>query len=105
MDAEQLLSHGQRQLFCLARAILKQSNIVVLGEVTGSVDLHTDELMQKVIRESFADCTIIAVAHRLQTIVDFDRIVVMQSGRIVEQGKPEELLAKANAYFRALSDA
>lgn len=104
MDAEELLSHGQRQLFCLARAMLKPAKIVVLDEVTASVDLQTDELMQKVIRESFKDCTIIAVAHRLQTIVDFDRIVVMQSGRVVEQGRPEELLADTSSQFRRLWD-
>ena len=105
MDAEQLLSHGQRQLFCLARAMLKPSKIVVLDEFTASVDVHTDELMQKIIRESFWDCTIIAVAHRLHTIVDFDRIVVMQSGRVVEVGKPQELLTNENSHFRALWDA
>jgi ATP-binding cassette, subfamily C (CFTR/MRP), member 1 len=105
MDAEELLSHGQRQLFCLARAILRPSKIVVLDEVTASVDLPTDELMQKIMRESFKDCTVIAVAHRLQTIVDFDRVVVMQSGRIVEYGAPQELLAKSDSHFRRLWDA
>ena len=105
MDAEELLSHGQRQLFCLARAMLKPSKIVALDEVTASVDIHTDELMQKLIRESFKDCTIIAIAHRLQTIADFDRVVVLQSGRIVEVGKPQKLLADASSYFRRLWDA
>jgi ATP-binding cassette, subfamily C (CFTR/MRP), member 1 len=105
MDTEGLLSQGQRQLFCLARAILKPAKIIVLDEVTASVDLQTDELMQKIIRESFKNCTIIAVAHRLQTITDFDRVIVMQSGRIVEHGEPQELLANAGSHFRRLWDA
>ena len=87
--------------------MLKQSKLVVLDEVTASVNLHTDELMQKVVRDRFADCAILAVGHRLQTIVDLDRSVVMQSGRSMEQGSPDELLAKAkaNACFRVLWDA
>ncbi len=104
-DVEELLSHGQRQLFCLARATLKSSKIVVLDEVSSSVDLHTDELMQKVIREDFAACTVVAVAHRLHTILDFDRVVVMQAGRIIEMGKPRDLLEQHGSAFRRLWDA
>ena len=78
---------------------------MVLDEVTASVDVKTDELMQKIVREAFEGCTVIAVAHRLHTIVDFDRVVVMQSGRIVEEGKPSELLEREDGYFRALWDA
>ncbi|KIW17984.1 hypothetical protein PV08_02270 [Exophiala spinifera] len=102
MEAEELLSHGQRQLFCLARAMLNPSKIVVLDEVTASVDLQTDRLMQEIIRESFAGRTLIIVAHRLQTLIDCDRIVVMQFGRIAEVGAPDTLLATPNGYFRHL---
>lgn len=117
MNAEELLSHGQRQLFCLARATLTSNStstnanlgtntkIVILDEPTASVDLETDAVMQRVIRESFAGCTLVAVAHRLQTIVDFDRVVVMRAGRVVEQGAPRELLGKADGWFRRLWDA
>ena len=96
------LSHGQRQLFCLARAILRNSKIVILDEVSANVDVHTDRVMQKVIREEFAKCTIIAVAHRLNTIVDFDRVVVLQQGEIVEMGNPQVLLEMEGSRFREL---
>jgi ATP-binding cassette subfamily C (CFTR/MRP) protein 1 len=101
LDAEldpDMLSHGQRQLFCLARAILRKSKIVVLDEATSSVDRKTDELMQRIIREEFKGCTIIAVAHRLETILDFDRIAVLDRGRLIECESPEKLLARESAF-------
>jgi ATP-binding cassette subfamily C (CFTR/MRP) protein 1 len=99
MDVDSL-SHGQRQLFCLARAILRASKIVVLDEVTSSVDRKTDALMQKVIREELEGCTIVAVAHRLETILDFDRIAVLDRGMLVECDTPKKLLARENAFKR-----
>ncbi|KAL9105480.1 MAG: hypothetical protein Q9227_009360 [Pyrenula ochraceoflavens] len=96
-------SHGQRQLFCLARAILRPSQIVILDEVTSSVDVHTDALMQQVIQEEFAGRTVLAVAHRLRTIVDFDLVVVLgQGGEVVEVGDPRELLGREGSRFREL---
>lgn len=92
------LSHGQRQLFCLARAILRKSKIVVLDEATSSVDRKTDELMQKIIREEFEGCTVIAVAHRLDTILDFDRIAALDTGRLKECDSPDKLLATESAF-------
>jgi ATP-binding cassette subfamily C (CFTR/MRP) protein 1 len=105
MEAEDLLSHGQRQLFCLARAMLRESKILVIDEATASVDLKTDELMQGIIEEHFRGCTVIAVAHRLQTIRGFDRIVVFGDGRVVELGEPGALLEDGGSRFRALWDA
>lgn len=67
-----------------------------------SVDVHTDELMQRVIREAFSDCTVIAVAHRLRTIVDFDKVVVLGAGRIIESGDPKMLLCKEGSAFKEL---
>jgi ATP-binding cassette subfamily C (CFTR/MRP) protein 1 len=99
MDVDSL-SHGQRQLFCLARAILRASKIVVLDEVTSSVDRKTDALMQKVIREELEGCTIVAVAHRLETILDFDRIAVLDRGMLVECDTPKKLLARESAFKR-----
>lgn len=101
LDAEldlDFFSHGQRQLFCLARAILRKSKVVVLDEVTSSVDHKTDVLMQKVIREEFGDCTIIAVAHRLDTILDFDKIALLSKGELVEFDSPKRLLETESAF-------
>ncbi|CAI7592888.1 unnamed protein product [Penicillium discolor] len=96
------LSHGQRQLFCLARSLLRKSKVVVLDEVSSSVDIQTDGIMQAIIRDEFQGCTIISVAHRLNTIVDFDRVVVLHEGRVVESGKPQELLAQSESRFKKL---
>lgn len=96
------LSHGQRQLFCLARAMLRQSKVIILDEVSANVDLKTDALMQQVIREHFLHCTIIAVAHRLNTIEDSDRVVVLSQGRIVEVGEPAMLLNTPGSRFKEL---
>jgi ABC-type multidrug transport system fused ATPase/permease subunit len=100
LDAE-FFSHGQRQLFCLARAILRKSKVVVLDEVTGSVDSRSDELMQRVIREEFKDATILAVAHRLDTILDFGRIALLGGGELRELDTPSHLLGK-DSLFREL---
>ncbi|KAG9231678.1 putative multidrug resistance-associated protein [Amylocarpus encephaloides] len=101
LDAElhaEFFSHGQRQLFCLARAILRKSRIVVLDEVSSSVDITTDILMQRVIREEFAGSTIIAIAHRLDTILDFDKVAVLSEGQLVEFDSPQVLLEQPSAF-------
>lgn len=105
MNADELLSHGQRQLFCLARAMLRKSKILVIDEATASVDLRTDEWMQEIIEREFVGCTVIAVAHRLQTIRHYDSIAVFEGGRVVEAGEPEELLGVEGGRFRALWEA
>ncbi|TGO61944.1 hypothetical protein BCON_0023g00020 [Botryotinia convoluta] len=103
LDTE-FFSHGQRQLFCLARAILRGGRIIVLDEATSSVDSETDKLMQRVIREVFEGCTILAVAHRLDTIADFDRIVLLGKGEVVESGRFGELMEREGT-FRELYDS
>ncbi|KAI9743572.1 MAG: hypothetical protein M1818_002887 [Claussenomyces sp. TS43310] len=97
MDAE-LLSHDQRQLFCLARAMLRKGQVAVLDEIGSSVDRTKSELIQRLIRTEFATCTIIAVAHRLETIMDFDRVVVFEQGNIVECGNPEGLISRPSLF-------
>jgi ATP-binding cassette subfamily C (CFTR/MRP) protein 1 len=102
MNAEEMLSHGQRQMFCLARAMIRKSKILILDEATASVDLETDWRMQEIIAEHFRECTVIAVAHRLQSIRDFDQVAVFEGGRVVEVGEPGELLEGAGGRFRGL---
>ncbi|XP_026323582.1 multidrug resistance-associated protein 4-like isoform X1 [Hyposmocoma kahamanoa] len=92
-------SLGQRQLVCLARAILRGNRILVLDEATANVDPKTDEFIQKTIRKRFADCTVLTVAHRLNTIMDSDRVMVMDSGRLVEFDHPYKLLSNSEGYF------
>ncbi|KAI1811841.1 P-loop containing nucleoside triphosphate hydrolase protein [Poronia punctata] len=88
------LSQGQRQLLCLARAIVSRPKVMVLDEATSAVDMATDSLIQRSIREEFGDSTLIVIAHRLSTIADFDRILVLSDGRVAEYGSPRELWEK-----------
>ncbi|KAJ3653135.1 hypothetical protein Zmor_019046 [Zophobas morio] len=92
-------SVGQKQLLCLSRAMLKKTKIFVLDEATASVDLQTDEAIQATIREKFKDCTILVIAHRLDTIMDSDKVLVMDDGRVVAVGKPDELLINQHEIF------
>ncbi|KAL6237899.1 hypothetical protein BDW75DRAFT_248338 [Aspergillus navahoensis] len=98
------LSHGQRQLLCLARAILTRPKIMVLDEATSAVDMETDALIQQSIRTEFgrSDSSLLVIAHRLSTIADFDRILVLDAGRVVEWGAPRELLGIEGGVFRGL---
>jgi len=96
-------SVGQRQLICLARALLRRSQILILDEATAAVDPETDELIQKTIRHEFKDCTILTIAHRLNTIMDYDRIVLMKDGQVLEIGPPQELLKDKCSHFRAMA--
>ncbi|RDA86044.1 hypothetical protein CP532_4687 [Ophiocordyceps camponoti-leonardi (nom. inval.)] len=98
------LSQGQRQLLCIARAIVSRPKIMVLDEATSAVDMATDALIQRSIREQFGDSTLIVIAHRLSTIADFDRILVLSEGRVVEFGSPNELWHKTGGLFRAMCD-
>ena len=96
------LSQGQRQLLCLARAMLARPKLMVLDEATSAVDFETDELIQRSLRQEFKGSTLLVIAHRLSTVADFDRILVLSEGRAVEFGKPEELLAKEGGLFGAM---
>jgi ABC-type multidrug transport system fused ATPase/permease subunit len=96
------LSQGQRQLLCLARAIVARPKIMVLDEATSAVDMETDALIQRSIREEFQDSTLIVIAHRLSTIADFDKILVMGDGKALEYDEPRLLIEKENGAFRKM---
>ncbi|KAG5324821.1 L259 protein, partial [Pseudoatta argentina] len=96
------LSVGQRQLVCLARAIVKNNPILVLDEATANVDPRTDELIQTTIRRKFEKCTVLTIAHRLNTVMDSDRILVMDAGNAVEFDHPHVLLQKESGYLKSM---
>ncbi|XP_053328289.1 multidrug resistance-associated protein 1-like isoform X2 [Spea bombifrons] len=99
------LSVGQRQLVCLARALLRKTRILVLDEATAAVDLETDDLIQSTIRQEFKDCTVITIAHRLNTILDYTRIVVFDKGEIVEFHTLSRLLQNKGLFHSMAKDA
>ncbi|KAI8524585.1 hypothetical protein RHMOL_Rhmol13G0160600 [Rhododendron molle] len=92
-------SVGQRQLLSLARALLRRSKILVLDEATAAVDVRTDSLIQRTIREEFKYCTMLIIAHRLNTIIDSDRILVLDAGQVIEHETPEKLLLNETSAF------
>jgi ABC-type multidrug transport system fused ATPase/permease subunit len=100
-EGGQNLSQGQRQLLCLARAIVSRPKVMVLDEATSAVDMDTDALIQRSIREEFGGSTLMVIAHRLSTIADFDRILVLSDGEVVEFGTPRQLW-EDDGVFRSM---
>eukprot|EP00095_Tigriopus_kingsejongensis_P010546 maker-scaffold349_size200065-snap-gene-1.33 protein:Tk10546 transcript:maker-scaffold349_size200065-snap-gene-1.33-mRNA-1 annotation:"multidrug resistance-associated protein 1 isoform x1" len=97
------LSVGQRQLVCLARALLRKTKVLVLDEATAAVDLETDELIQATIRVEFSDCTVLTIAHRLNTIMDSSRVMVLDAGQIREFSTPQSLLRDKSSIFYGMA--
>ncbi|KAK2420556.1 ABC transporter C family member [Trifolium repens] len=95
-------SMGQRQLFCLARALLRKSRILVLDEATASIDNSTDLIMQKTIRTEFADCTVITVAHRIPTVMDCSMVLAISDGKLAEYDEPMNLMKREESLFGKL---
>ncbi|KAK4365451.1 hypothetical protein RND71_016809 [Anisodus tanguticus] len=93
---------GQRQLFCLGRALLKRRKILVLDEATASIDNATDSIIQKTIRTEFEDCTVITVAHRIPTVMDCTMVLALSDGKLVEYDKPMKLVNKESSLFGQL---
>uniref|UniRef100_A0A8C1S8U4 ABC-type glutathione-S-conjugate transporter n=1 Tax=Cyprinus carpio TaxID=7962 RepID=A0A8C1S8U4_CYPCA len=99
------LSVGQRQLVCLARALLRKTRILVLDEATAAVDLETDDLIQSTIRTQFEDCTVFTIAHRLNTIMDYTRVLVLDKGQIAEFDTPTNLISQKGIFYGMAKDA
>jgi len=98
-------STGEKQLLCMARAILKRSKVLVMDEATASVDYATDELISKTIRHEFAESTILTIAHRLRTVIDYNRVMLLEDGRIAEFDTPVALLSDQSSKFYKLCKA
>ncbi|CAG8551433.1 7291_t:CDS:10 [Funneliformis mosseae] len=101
-DGGKNFSQGQRQLLCLARALLKRSKVIIMDEATASIDFAMDEKIQRMIRTEFEDCTVLCIAHRLRTVIDYDRILVIDQGKVVEFDSPYKLIKNTNSLFHKL---
>jgi len=95
-------SVGQRQLICLARAILKNNKVLVIDEATANVDQSTDKLIQKTIRQKFKDCTVLCIAHRLNTIIDYDKVLVLDGGEVMQYDHAHVLLKQGSGIFHEM---
>lgn len=99
------LSFGQRQLFCLARMVLRQPALLLLDEATSAIDPRTQENVQETISHAFPDSTLVAIAHRLETVLDFDQLVVLDAGEVAEKGTVKELQTRPDGKFRRMLSA
>ena len=98
------LSVGERQLLCFARALLKRAAVVVMDEATASVDNVTDGAIQETIRSSLHDTTVLCIAHRLQTVAFYDKVLVLDHGRLLEYDSPLALLQREGSRLRAMAE-
>ena len=99
MEEGKNLSIGERQLICIIRAILRKNKIVILDEATANIDVVTEQTIQRLIDEEFQDATVICIAHRLNTIIRSDMVLVMGDGRMLEYDTPQNLMANPNSTF------
>ena len=95
---------GERQLICIVRAILRSNKIVILDEATANIDVVTEQAIQKLISEEFAGATVLTIAHRLNTIISSDRVLMLSFGKVLEYGTPKDLMADPNSAFSKLAE-
>ncbi|KAM7294642.1 putative ABC transporter [Ixodes scapularis] len=104
-DGGSNLSVGQRQLVCLARALIRMPQVLILDEATSQMDGDTDRLIQATLRESFVRCTVLAIAHRIHTVLDYDKILVMGDGSVLEYGSVTQLLSNPASMFSSMAQS
>lgn len=93
------LSQGERQLLCLARAFLRKNKLVLIDEATANIDSQSEVLIQKLMLEKFKDCTVLMIAHRLNTVIRCDKVLVLDQGTVAEYGYTEQLRQDPNSLF------
>jgi ABC-type multidrug transport system fused ATPase/permease subunit len=98
------LSAGEKQLLNLTRTLISPKGIVLMDEATANIDTATDEILLHTMKSSFENCTVLTVAHRITTVLDCDRILVMNAGKVAEFDSPKNLLKNPKSLFRKLSD-
>ena len=98
------LSLGQRQLICIGRALIQKPKILLIDEATASIDQKTDALIQKILKDNLAGVTVLAIAHRLETIIEYDRVVVLGKGKMIEQGAPIDLMEKREEFYSMVAE-
>lgn len=96
------LSLGQRQLICISRALIKKPRILLMDEATANIDQKTDSVIQRVIKENLKESTVLTIAHRLVTVIQYDKLVILKDGKLVEEGTPLKLIDTKESYFRSL---
>ena len=96
------ISAGQRQLLCMARALLENPKVLIMDEATSNIDGKTDNKIQTMLKEAFKECTVLTIAHRIDTILWYDKVLVMDKGKVLEYDSPKVLSTKDGSEFKAL---
>ena len=99
------ISIGEKQLICIARALIKKSKIILMDEATANIDYKTETFLQNSINQQLKDCTVITIAHRIKTIINYDKILVLSNGEIVEYDTPQNLLDKKGLFYQLYKES